>query len=248
MLRLVKLAGAVVVVMTASAFGFKEWKSGIEWPEPKVVDPGDAETPPSDAIVLFDGEDLSQWHNGTRWEIRDGYAISKMASITTKEKFGDCQLHLEFATPAEVKSQGQGRGNSGVYLMNRYEVQILDSYENATYHDGQCASIYKQYPPLVNACRKPGEWQTYDILFEAPRFDEHGSLTRPGYMTVLQNGVVVQNRTELLGGTSYIAPPKYTKHSDKEPISLQFHGNPVRFRNIWLRPLEARQPEYPTEG
>ena len=248
MLRSLKFAGLVVAVLSASAYAFKEWKSGIEWPEPKVVDPGDAQTPPSDAIILFDGKDLLQWHNGEKWEITDGYAISKGSSITTKEGFGDCQLHLEFATPAEVKSSGQGRGNSGVYLMNRYEVQILDSYENTTYHDGQCAAVYKQYPPLVNACRKPGEWQTYDILFDAPRFDEHGSLTRPGYVTVLQNGVVVQNRTELLGSTSYIESPKYKKHPDKQPISLQFHGNPVRFRNIWVRELEPRQPKYPTEG
>ena len=148
-----------------------EYKSGIVWPEPAIVTPGKDHGPPSDAVVLFDGKDLSKWTGGENWIIKDGYATAAKNGITTKDSFGDCQLHLEFATPAEVKGSGQGRGNSGVYLMGKYEVQILDSYDNKTYFDGQCASLYKQHPPLVNASRKPGEWQTYDIIFEAPRFD-----------------------------------------------------------------------------
>lgn len=224
-----------------------EYKSGIVWPEPKVLDPGPPGGPPADAIVLFDGKDLSPWKEGENWELKDGYAISRKSGITTKESFGDCQLHMEFATPAKVEGSGQGRGNSGVYLMERYEIQILDSFDNATYFDGQCGSVYKQQPPMVNACRKPGEWQTYDILFTAPRFDADGKLTRPAYVTVLHNGVLIHNHFELQGSTSYTEPPKYTKHAEREPISLQFHGNPVKFRNIWLReqvqPLEGKKPD-----
>ncbi|MBC7856232.1 MAG: DUF1080 domain-containing protein, partial [Pirellulaceae bacterium] len=168
-------------------------------------------------------------------------------TITTKQKFGDCQLHVEFATPAEVKGSGQGRGNSGIYLMGRYEVQVLDSFDNATYFDGQCGAIYKEQPPMVNASRKPGEWQSFDILFTAPRFHEDGALLKPGYVTVLHNGVVLHNHFELLGSTSYVEPPKYSKHDEKEPLQIQFHGNPVRFRNIWVResikPLSGLSPD-----
>ncbi len=214
-----------------------EYVSGILWAEPKVVDPGTAGAPPSDAIVLFDGKDLSKWNNAEKWKVEDGYAVADGSSITTKDGFGDCQLHLEFATPARVEGTGQGRGNSGVYFMGIYEVQILDSYDNKTYFDGQCAAIYKQFPPLVNACRKPGEWQTYDIVFTAPKFDEQGKVTKPAYLTVFQNGVLVQNHSELLGGTFYDKAPVYSKHADKLPIQLQFHGNPIRYRNIWLREI-----------
>jgi hypothetical protein len=223
----------------------KEWKSGIVWPKPPVVEPGTAGSPPADAVVLFDGKDLSKWQGGEDWKVEDGCAIPDKHDITSKDAFGDCQLHLEFATPAEVKGRGQGRGNSGVFLANRYEVQILDSYENPTYFDGQCGAIYKQSPPMVNACRKPGAWQTYDILFESPRFDPAGKVTRPGYVTVLHNGVVVQNHFELLGSTEWDLPPHYDKHPDREPIRLQFHGNPVRFRNIWIRemkPIVGKKP------
>ncbi|HEY1376084.1 MAG TPA: DUF1080 domain-containing protein [Gemmataceae bacterium] len=216
----------------------REWTSGVEWPEPPVIEPGSATVPPSDAVVLFDGHDLSKWDGGDAWEVTDGYAISRKRSIKTKDKFGDCQLHVEFATPAEVKGAGQGRGNSGVYMMDRYEIQVLDSYQNKTYFDGQCAAIYKQTPPMVNACRKPGKWQTYDILWEAPRFKDDGSVERPAYVTVLQNGVVVQNHTEVLGGTGWDHGPKYEKHPDRAPVQLQFHGNPVRFRNIWVREMK----------
>lgn len=214
-----------------------EYNSGINWLEPKVIDPGPVGGPPSDAVVLFDGKDLSKWTNGEKWEIKDGFAVARETGITTKDSFGDCQVHLEWAAPAEVTGEGQGRGNSGLYLMGRYEVQILDSYDNKTYFDGQAASIYKQHPPLVNACRKPGEWQSYDILFTAPRFDEQGMLKRPGYVTVLHNGVVVQNHFELLGGTFYEKPPAYEAHPPKAPMYIQFHGNPVRFRNIWVRDI-----------
>ncbi|NQV28011.1 MAG: DUF1080 domain-containing protein [Rhodopirellula sp.] len=218
-----------------AALFWQEYKSGIFWQEPTIVDPDGPGGVPSDAIVLFDGKSLNAWDGGEKWIIADGAATTAGGSINTKQKFGDCQLHVEFATPSEVKGNGQGRGNSGIYLMGQYEVQVLDSYENTTYYDGQCAAIYKQTPPIVNACRKPGEWQTYDIIFTAPRFNADGSLKSSGYVTVLQNGIVVQNHFELMGGTSYVAPPKYQKHGEKESISLQFHGNKTRFRNIWIR-------------
>lgn len=241
------LGGAVSVLLasgmalTVRAAFVDEYKSGINWAEPKVIDPGPVGGPPSDAIVLFDGQDLSKWDNGDKWLIQDGVATSRGGGITTKESFGDCQLHVEWATPAEVKGSGQGRGNSGVYMMGKYEIQILDSYDNVTYFDGQAASIYKQYPPLVNACRKPGEWQTYDIIFSAPRFDEEKKLTKPGYVTVLHNGIVVQNHSELKGGTFYDRPPAYEPHPPKGQIHIQDHGNPVRFRNIWLRELKEAE-------
>ena len=221
-----------------------EYLSGKVWPEPAVIDPGSAGGPPSDAVVLFDGTDLSQWVGGDKWQIHDGFAISAHDSIKTKRSFGDCQLHVEWAEPEKVVGRGQGRGNSGVFLNNIYEVQVLDSYDNKTYYDGQCGSLYKQWPPLVNACRKPGQWQTYDIIFTAPRFDASGKLLRPGYLTVLQNGVLVQNHSEILGDTSWDHPAAYTSHVQKGPVGLQFHGNPVRFRNIWIRelPEEPRQP------
>lgn len=216
----------------------EEWVSGKIWEEPPIVTPGEGcGAPPSDAIILFDGKDLSQWEGGENWKVENGYAISQKSGITTKEQFGDCQLHLEFATPEVIEGSGQGRGNSGVYLMGRYEVQILDSYENKTYFDGQCAAIYKQHPPLVNASRKPGEWQTYDIIFTGPRFDEAGNLLKPAYVTVIHNGVVVQNHFEIEGSTAWHMPPKYEPHGEKGPIHLQFHGNPVKFRNIWIREI-----------
>jgi hypothetical protein len=149
-------------------------------------------------------------------------------------------VHVEFATPDKVEGSGQGRGNSGLYLMGRYEVQILDSFDNKTYFDGQCGSIYKQQPPMVNASRKPGEWQSLDVLFTAPKFAKNGDLLTPGYVTVLHNGIVVHNHFELQGSTSYTEPPKYSAHGEQEPLHIQFHGNPVRFRNIWVR--EAVQP------
>ncbi|MEZ6066355.1 MAG: DUF1080 domain-containing protein [Planctomycetaceae bacterium] len=238
-----RLLFASLVATTATAFAFvDEWKSGIEWPEPVVVTPGEGNAPPSDAIVLFNGENLDAFDGVSGWTIEDGVATVG-STVSTKQKFGDCQLHLEFASPAEVKGKGQGRGNSGVYLMGRYELQILDSYDNQTYFDGQCGAIYKQQPPLVNVCRPPGEWQTYDIIFRAPRFNADGGLMSPAAMTVLQNGVLVQNHFELQGGTFYHQPPAYQAHPDRESIQLQHHGNPVRFRNIWIRDLQSEVGE-----
>lgn len=247
-MRVVATLGVLyAIVVGAGCLQAEEWISGKVWEEPPVVTPGENGGPPSDAVVLFDGKDLSQWEGGENWIIENGYAIAQKNGITSKQKFGDIQLHLEFATPEKIEGAGQGRGNSGVYLMNRYEVQILDSYENPTYFDGQCGAIYKQHPPLVNASRKPGEWQTYDIIFTAPRFDKDGTLLRPAYVTVIHNGVVVQNHFEIEGSTAWDAPPKYTPHEEKAPIHLQFHGNPVKFRNIWVREIrelrcEQRKP------
>lgn len=242
--------GMIFASTLATAAFVDEYKSGIVWPKPAIIDvgPGPATSvpPPSDAIVLFDGKDLSAWEGGENWPITDGAATTAKNGITSKRAFGDCQIHLEFATPSKVEGSGQGRGNSGLYLMEQYEVQILDSYENETYFDGQCGAIYKQQPPTVNASRKPGEWQTYDILFTAPRFAEDGKVEKPGYVTVLHNGVCVHNHFELQGATSYTEPPKYTKHADKLPLHIQFHGNATRFRNIWVReniaPLVGKKP------
>jgi hypothetical protein len=234
-------AASIVFLLAVGVYAATEYTSNKIWPEPKVIDPGPPGGPPSDAIVLFDGKDLSAWKGGNKWIIKDGEATVHENGIQTKQSFGDCQLHIEFASPKEVKGDGQGRGNSGVYLMGKYEVQILDSYDNKTYYDGQCASLYKQYPPLVNACRKPGEWQTFDIIFEAPRFDNAGNLTKPAYVTVLQNGVLVQNHQELLGGTFWEEPPHYQPHAEKLPLNLQNHGDPVKYRNIWIRELNPRK-------
>jgi hypothetical protein len=246
-LRPLLLLAMVALGATLQGALQEEFKSGIVWPEPPVMDPGPVGGPPSDAIVLFDGQDLLQWEGGDQWIIQDGYAIADKSGITSKQAFGDCQLHLEFATPAEVEGEGQGRGNSGVYLMGKYEVQILDSYQNTTYFDGQCGAIYKQQPPMVNASRPPGEWQSFDILFEAPRFAEDGSVEKPAYITVLHNGVVIHHHVELQGDTAWDRPPQYQAHPEKLPIHLQYHGNPVRFRNIWVRenvqPLAGTYPE-----
>lgn len=224
-----------------------EYKSGLIFPPVKVVDPGPPGGPPADAIVLFDGKDLSQWEGGDKWIIKDGYAISDKQEIQTKKAFGDCQLHVEWAAPEKVEGSGQGRGNSGVYLMGLYEVQILDSYHNDTYPDGQAGAIYKQSPPLVNVCRKPGEWQTFDIIFTGPRFDGD-KLQSPAYLTVLQNGVLIQNHFELQGETSWYKKPAYTPHPPKLPLHLQYHGDPVRFRNIWIRELVPPEPPKREKG
>ena len=230
------VAFLLLVGSTSAMWWVQEWKSGIVYPEPQVISPAAPQTPPSDALVLFDGKDLSAFHDGEKWTITDeGYAIVNGGGITSKQAFGDMQLHVEFASPPEVKGNGQGRGNSGIYLMGRYELQVLDSYNNTTYFDGQCGSIYKQAPPIVNACLPPGEWQTYDILFTAPIFAEDGTLETPAYVTVFQNGVVIHNHYEIQGGTSYTAPPEYQKHGAKQPFSIQNHGDKVRFRNIWVR-------------
>lgn len=222
-----------------------------ERPEPWIITPptpGTQEKPgrhptqsPSDAVVLFDGSDLSAWTDGkggpAGWKVENGYMeVNGTGSIVTRESFGSCQLHVEWAAPAEVKGKSQARGNSGVMLMGLYEIQVLDSYDNRTYSDGQAAAIYGQYPPLVNASRKPGQWQTFDIIFEAPEF-EGDELAKPGYITVMHNGIVVHHHAESLGRVAHKYAPKYAPHPEKLPLMLQDHGNPVRFRNIWIRPL-----------
>ena len=212
---------------------------------PAVVTPGTtASDPPSDAIVLFDGKSLSKWRSTcdggeAKWQVRDGYmeVVPKTGDIATKEEFGDCQLHVEWASPSVVKGEGQERGNSGVFLMERYEVQVLDSYNNSTYYHGQAGSVYKQYAPLVNASRKPGEWQTYDILFKAPEFDEQGKVTSRARITVLHNGVLIQNNVEIYGNTWHDRPALYIAHGPKGSLKLQDHGDLVRYRNIWIRQL-----------
>ena len=215
-------------------------------PMPPVVDPGPAGPPapvPADAIVLFDGKDLSGWTTSkgvpATWLVKDGYmqVVKGSGSIQTKRGFGDCQLHVEWATPAPAVGSGQDRGNSGVFLMNTYEVQVLDSYESRTYADGMAAALYGHYPPLVNVSRKPGEWQTYDIVFRAPRFGQNGAVMSPARFTVFHNGVLVHDAQELTGPTAHKARPPYKAHADRLPIGLQDHSHPVRFRNIWIREL-----------
>lgn len=212
-------------------------------PVPAVVTPGAGTAAPSDAIVLFDGVSLNSWvgtdGKSPQWTISDGAMTVKPGTgeIKTKQGFGDVQLHIEWRAPEVVKGEGQGRGNSGVFLMGKYEVQVLDCYDNITYPNGQTASVYKQHIPLVNACLKPGEWQTYDIIFTAPRFNEQGRVSHPARVTVIHNGILVQNNVTIWGATEFIGLPSYTKHGSKEPISLQDHGDLVSFRNIWVREL-----------
>lgn len=218
-------------------------------PLPAAVDAGSASTqeqpgwPPSDAVVLFDGKDLSRWQHkdgsAAKWRAENGYfeVVPKTGQLYTKDSFGDCQLHVEFSEPNPPKGEDQDRGNSGVFLHGLYEVQVLDSYQSKTYADGQAAAVYGQFPPLVNASRPPGQWQTYDIIFHGPRFDASGKLLRPARMTVLHNGVLAQDNVELTGPTGHHQRPPYVPGPEKLPLSLQDHNHPVRYRNIWLRPL-----------
>jgi hypothetical protein len=228
-----------------------EWRMPIEWPRPPVVDPGPAPVAPAavpaDAVVLFDGTNLDAWTGGDRWTVADGLATVRDSDISSREAFGDCHLHVEFRTPADTKGKGQQRGNSGVFLMGRYEVQILDSFEDGTdnpltYPDGQCGAIYKQRPPAVNASRRPGEWQVYDILFTAPRFAPDGALLVPGRVSVVHNGIAIHVDAEILGDTAWHKPPAYQVHPERLPLRLQNHGNPVQFRSIWIRPAAPVQP------
>ena len=245
-MQIIACAGVTLVAAGVACGSFlDEWKSGINWNEPVKIDPGDEQPPapvPSDAIVLFGGDNLDAWSsNGgdAGWEINgDGSATVKGGSITTRQSFDDVQLHVEFKTPEGETSTGQGKGNSGVFLMNAFEVQVLDSFENETYFDGQAGAIYKQSPPLVNASLPPGTWQQYDIVFEAPHFDDDGNLEEPAYITVFHNGVLVQNRYAIQGGTHYDRPPAYDSADETGPISIQDHSNPVQYRNIWVRELK----------
>jgi hypothetical protein len=226
-------------------------------PQPTIVDPGtgvppDAPgKPPSDAVVLFGGADLSAWKGSkgggaAPWKVENGYfeVVKGTGGIETRQSFGDVQLHIEWMAPAPAKGEGQDRGNSGVFFGgDRYEVQVLDSYGNKTYPDGQAAALYGQYPPLVNASRPPGEWQAYDIVYDAPRFDAKGKLLRAARVTVFHNGVVVQDAMEYIGPSTNRVRTPYSAHPVKLPIGLQDHNHPVRFRNVWLRELQPRQPK-----
>jgi hypothetical protein len=227
-------------------------------PKPPIITPGTASTqeqagkPPSDAIVLFNGKDLSNWENvhmvnnepkdpgPAKWAVKDGYfeVVPHTGMLRTKAAYGDCQLHVEFAEPVPPVGTGQGRGNSGVFLQGLYEIQVLDSYDNPTYADGGVGGVYGQYPPLVTAARKPGEWQMYDIFFHGPRFDANGKLLRKATVTVVLNGVLIQDHVEIMGPTAHHARPPYTPTPEKMPLMLQDHGNPVRFRNLWIRELK----------
>jgi hypothetical protein len=220
-------------------------------PRPAAVTPGTCNapkaTPPSDARVLFDGTSLSNFVTLTKgepgpasWQLGQGYmeVIPGKGDIWTKESFGDLQIHFEWAAPAEVKGDSQNRGNSGIKIAGVYEIQVLDSYNNPTYADGQAGAIYGQYPPLVNASCKPGEWQAYDIFYEAPRFQGE-TLTKPAYVTVVHNGILVQNHEQILGNTVNRGVGVYTAHGDK-PLMFQNHNTPVRYRSIWVRPLKPR--------
>jgi hypothetical protein len=250
--------GSLVVGQDQRKVGFKDTPMlpGLSWhvhdgdrPLPRVVTAGTNSTqeepgrPPSDAVVLFDGTDLSHWRSQTgkpaAWKVDMGALVIAPGSgeILSRDEFGDCQLHLEFSAPVPPRGSDQGRGNSGVMFFGRYEIQVLDSFENITYADGQAAAIYGQYPPLVNASRAPGQWQSYDIVFRAPHFKPDGSLESPAYVTMLHNGVLVHDHQPLIGAMAYRAVGKYTHHGPKGPILLQDHGNPVRFRNIWVRQL-----------
>lgn len=253
--QFVAALGALGLASAAGAQAPKEWPIHDRTrPLPPVIDAGTAGTadqpgrPPSDATVLFDGKDLSAWKSQkdggpAPWKVENGYfeVVKGTGGIETKQGFGDCQLHIEFRSPSPAVGKDQDRGNSGVFFMGgRYEVQVLDSYENVTYADGQAAALYGQTPPLVNASRPPGQWQTYDIVFEGPRFDGDGKVLRPARATVFHNGVVVQHATVLTGPTTHRARPPYSAHADRLPIGLQDHAHPVRFRNVWLRELKER--------
>lgn len=213
-------------------------------PVPPVVAPGkNSNAAPSDAIVLFDGKNMDQWEmvkdgSPVKWTLKDGYLTVKpgTGAIQTKQSFGDCQLHIEWKTPYPAKGQGQDRGNSGVFLQSQYEVQILDSYDSKTYVNGQAGSIYKDAPPLVNVCKKPGEWQSFDILYRAPVFSKDGRVNKPAYFTILQNGILIQDHVAIQGKTLYVGKHYYEKHGPL-PLQLQDHGHLVSFRNIWIRPL-----------
>jgi hypothetical protein len=262
MMAIVSSLGGDVVRSQQAPIGYDDtpmqpdgrWKvHDIKRPRPKIVAPGPfvSLAPPADAIVLLgQGNDVSHWQMAggaaVSWPMADGVISSGKGLIRTKQEFTDVQLHVEFATPSPARGFSQDRGNSGVIFMGRYEVQVLDSYENVTYADGQAASIYGEYPPLVNAARKPGEWQTYDIVFEVPKFNGT-TLVAPAYITVFWNGVLVQHRRPVMGSTSATTTQHaYTPHDAELPLTLQDHSHPVHYRNIWIRRLAGYDlPEAP---
>lgn len=247
----------VVAAISAAVFAVSAVQVDTRWkihdrsrPMAPEITPGECSTqdhvgqPPSDATVLFNGKELSNWESikggPAQWKVGDGYfeVAPGTGDIRTKQPFGDAQLHVEWAAPNPPRGEDQDRGNSGVYLMSLYEVQVLDSYHSKTYADGQAAALYGQYPPLVNACRPPGEWQTYDIVYHGPRFDAAGKVTRPMIVTVFHNGVLVQDHVRLTGPTEHMKRPPYKKHAEQMPLRLQDHNHPVRFRNLWIRELK----------
>lgn len=267
-LRVLAYAAAIVVLFTAVVAAqnvrkqepvqYVETPTG-RWlvhdenrPAPPVMTPGtcgsrEPAKAPSDAIVLFDGKDLANWVDEkgapSKWIVRDGYmeSVKGAGYAVSRQQFGSCQLHVEFATPSLVSGTGQGRGNSGVFLQGNYEIQVLDSYENKTYPDGQCGALYGRAVPLVNACCKPGQWQAYDVVYHRPTFDNAGKVSRKAVFTVFQNGVLIQDNVALEGGTGWNGPhavTDYVSHGDKGSLMLQDHNNPVRFRNIWIRELK----------
>ena len=237
-------ATACLMMILTACFS-QDPKDTEAWePEPQIITPGrEPYSPPSDAIILFDGKNLDNWlsHDGKapKWTVGDGAMTVAKGSgdIKTKQTFGDIQLHIEWRTPAKVEGDGQGRGNSGIFFCEKYELQVLDSYNNRTYSNGQAGSIYKQAIPLVNASRPPGEWQSYDVIFISPKFKQDGSLDTPGRITVFHNGVLIHHYTEIQGTTEYIGTPKVVAHG-KGSLRLQDHGNPTSFRNIWVRELK----------
>jgi hypothetical protein len=258
---LIVIAGAALIVSEIRAqekqapVGYEDTPMlpGGKWhvhdgrrPQPRVVTPGPFfdEKPPSDAIVLFDGKDLSKWQSAkggpAKWKVEDGYFVVEPGTgdIETKEKFGAVQLHLEWSEPTPPEGTSQERGNSGVFLQGQYETQVLDNYHNVTYPDGQAGAVYGQHPPYVNACRPPGEWQSYDIVF-TPALWHNGKVSTPAFITTFQNGVLVQNHTEIYGSTGHRIFPRYKPEvGDVGPLLLQDHHNLVRYRNIWIRPIK----------
>ena len=266
-------SGAILYAAVQRGLGYSDTPiiTGTNWhvhdgerPQPRIVSPAATFShnapAPADAVALFDGKDLSKWQSGNgrpaAWRIDTaGFMETGRGGIRTKDRFADFQLHLEFATPSEVRGEGQGRGNSGVLINGMYEIQVLDSYINKTYPDGQCGAIYGQSPPLVNACKAPGEWQTYDIIFESPRWDADGKLVKNANVTVLQNGLVLHHKREFLGATDGVGGVPHTalgsyrrQHPPEVFIELQDHGNPLRYRNIWIRPLGEYDKPLPAEN